>query len=222
MLAHYLLVATRQIGRHRFGTLVAVAGLALGLACFIGARLFALYIGSAERQFPGVERIHVLYQTSSLPALGLALPFDAIGTPLIAELLRVEYPEIDAIARSRHEPRAIVEVDGRRRFERVTYVEPDFLTIFTLDFVQKSARLEELARSVIVTEQAALSLFGTTDVVGRPLRIEPAGDIEIAAVIAPIPEPSHLAGTFGTAHGIFVVTRVREAADNAYKGPYVS
>ena len=51
MLTHYLLIAVRNVERHRFTTIVAVAGLALGLACFIGARLFVSHIDGAERHF---------------------------------------------------------------------------------------------------------------------------------------------------------------------------
>src|SRR5690606_35645338 len=212
MLTHYLLIAARNLERHRLSTIVAVSGLALGLACFIGARLFTSYVDRAESHFPNAERIFDVYQASSWQALGLELPFHASVTPLIAERLRIDYPQLDAIARSSTQPRAIVTIDGRQSFERVQYIDPEFLEIFTLTFTAGSPRgLESSARSVILTEPAALSLFGTADVVGRSMHIEPAGDVEIAAVISTIPDPSHLAGTFSAeATGIFVVTQIDE------------
>src|SRR5690606_31971846 len=52
MLAHYLLIAARNLGRHRVNALVSVIGVALGLACFVGARLFASFVDGADRHFP--------------------------------------------------------------------------------------------------------------------------------------------------------------------------
>jgi putative ABC transport system permease protein len=210
MLTHYLLVAARNLGRHRFGTLVSVAG----LACFIGARMFAAYVDRADGHFPNAERIFAVYQSSTWAGLGLDVPMDGTAvTPLIAERLRIEYPELEAVARSRIEPRAVVTADGQRRFERVRYVDPPFLRIFPLTFVHGAAGdVESLARGVILTERAAVSLFGTIDVSGRSLGIEPLGDVAIAGVVEPIADPSHLAGTFDGdgGIGIFVVTRVEQ------------
>src|SRR5690606_14215841 len=92
MLTHYLLIAVRNVERHRFTTIVAVAGLALGLACFIGARLFVSHIDGAERHFPNAERIYVVHQTSSWAPIGLEVPFGSSVTPLIAARLRSDYP----------------------------------------------------------------------------------------------------------------------------------
>ena len=126
MLTHYLLIAARNLERHRFTTIVAVAGLALGLACFIGARLFVSYVDGAERHFPNAERIYVVYQTSSWDPIGLEVPLGASVTPLIAEPLRIDYPQIEAVARSRTQARSSVTVDGRLSLERVQYVDPEF------------------------------------------------------------------------------------------------
>src|SRR5690606_13079091 len=213
MLAHYLLIAARNLGRHRVNTLVSVIGLALGLACFVGARLFASFVDGADRHFPSSDRIFAVYQTSTWEGLGLDVPFGPGVTPLIAERLRIEYPEISAIARTRAEPRAVVWVDGERRIEHVHYVEPAFLDIFALAFTHGSpAALDAYARGALVTERTAMSLFGTTDVLGRSIRIDPVGPVEIAGVIAPIRDPSHLAGTFDDSErvGLFLVTRIEE------------
>ena len=213
MLAHYLLIAARNLGRHRVNTLVSVIGLALGLACFVGARLFASFVDGADRHFPSSDRIFAVYQTSTWEGLGLDVPFGPGVTPLIAERLRIEYPEISAIARTRGEPRAVVWVDGERRIEHVHYVEPAFLDIFALAFTHGSpAALDAYARGALVTERTAMSLFGTTDVLGRSIRIDPVGPVEIAGVIAPIRDPSHLAGTFDDSErvGLFLVTRIEE------------
>jgi len=212
MLTHYLLIAVRNVERHRFTTLVAVAGLALGLACFIGARLFVSHIDGAERHFPNAERIYVVHQTSSWAPIGLEVPFGSSVTPLIAERLRSDYPQIEAIARSRAQPRTSVTVDGQRSLQRIQFVDPAFFEIFTPTYTAGSSRdFASAARTAILTEPVAVSLFGTSDVVGRSLHIDPAGDVEIGAVIAPFPHPSHLAGTFGDdGAGIFVVTHIDE------------
>src|SRR5262245_14250928 len=93
MLHHYFLTAFRNISRHRMTTLINVFGLAMGLACFIVAYALVEYLSASERGFPNADRIAVI----TLERRSAQIPMTA---PPAAKYLRVDFPELEAVARA--------------------------------------------------------------------------------------------------------------------------
>jgi putative ABC transport system permease protein len=227
LVSHYLAVAARGLVRHKLDSSMGIAGLALGLACFLGAYVFASYVDGADRQFPNADRIYAMYESFDVRAMNLKVPPSAGTTSRLADALRADFPELEAVARSRTDPRAVVQVDGDVAFRKIRYVEPEFLEIFELPFVAGSKR-RALAhsRSAVLTQATAIALFGKGDAVGRTIRLRDIGEVEVAGVIAPLREPS----TFGRSIAaddpveLFVVSRIaqdfeRSATDSSPNMP---
>ncbi len=171
MLLHYLRAALANLRLGKQTTLINVAGLALGLTCFIVAYVVAAYLASADRHFANVDRIYVVQQRAVAPGDDTAQPFVAASERL-AQYLRVEAPELEAVARRTAETLA-VRVGDRAFPLNVGFADPDVLRIFDFPFVagDASSALDE-PTSAIVTEQVAETLFGSRDAVGRIFSIE--------------------------------------------------
>ena len=193
MFTHYLRTAWRSLLARKLHTLVNVFGLALGFACFVGAYVFVHYVESADQHFPNADRIHIVFQEVHIEALALDLPSMALSSPRLEEQIRIDLPELEAIARLTTTRELAVSTGEDRSFRRVRQAQPSFLDIFELDFRYGSREATaEHVRSAILTEQAALAMFGTANVVGESIELPDGQPIEIAGVISAIPEPSHL------------------------------
>lgn len=209
MLRHYLTIGWRGLLRDRFHTIVSVAGLALGLVSFVGAYAFADYVSSGDRKFPHSERILAVFQRTSVEAMDLALPMMSNTSTLLAEALRIDFPELEAIARSR-QSETVVTIGSDRSYRRARYAEPDFLRIFELPFVAGDAAALTHSRDAVLTVKAAAALFGGTDVIGKIIRVD-GNDVPVSAVIGAIPPPSHLGRSIGDeGFEVLIVTRVPE------------
>jgi putative ABC transport system permease protein len=215
VLTHSLTLAARGLAKHKLDAAAGIVGLALGLACFLGAYVFTDYVASADRGFPHAERIYAMYESIDVQAMSLTVPLSPGAPYLLADALRADFPELEAVARSRTEKRAVVTVGADSTFRKLRYVEPEFLDIFELPFIAGSAR-DALARSrsAVLTQATAAALFGGTgaDAVGRSIHLNGIGDVEVAGVVAALPEPSLFGRSIGTEDPVelFVVTHVAE------------
>jgi putative ABC transport system permease protein len=207
MLRHYLTTGWRGLLRDRFHTVVSVLGLALGFVSFVGAYAFADYVHSGDRKFPHSERILAMFQRTSVEAMDLSLPMWSLTSMLLADALRLDFPELEAIARSR-QSEAVVAVGSERSYRRVRYAEPDFLRIFELPFVAGDAAALTHSRDAVLTASAAKALFGGTDALGKIVRVD-GNDVPVSAVIGAIPPPSHLGRSIGDqGFEVLIVTHV--------------
>ena len=197
MLSHDLAIAFRGLTRQRLHTLLTVAVLALGLACFIAAEVFAMYLDSFDRHLPNSERIHVLYQASEAPANGYSAPLTAQTAIPVAAQLSLEVPQLAAVARFLLDGVSVSVDDTDATFRRLAFADAKWPEIFRLDAVAGRVG-DALAqpRTAILTAETAKQLFGATPAVGQVISITARGkrtDVTVAAVVADIAAPSHLA-----------------------------
>src|SRR5262245_45639642 len=99
MLGHYVAVALRLSARRPFHTVLTVLVLVLGLTCFLGAALFARWLGSFDRGWALADRTYVLYQRTQDTRGSVTLPFDSTSAFPVAEQVRLDVPELAAVAR---------------------------------------------------------------------------------------------------------------------------
>ena len=215
MLIHHLRTTWRSFLTRKLHTLVNVIGLALGFTCFVGAYVFVHYVESADRHFSNADRIHVVFQQSYVELLNFDLGAMPLSSSRLAEQLRIDLPELEAVARLTTTREGLVSTEDNQSFRRVRYAQPSFLDIFELDFLYGSEDVAVgQARSAILTEQAALAMFGTLDARGQTIELPDGESIAIAGVISAIPEPSHLGiSIFSEGFEVLIVSAIPEDTD---------
>jgi putative ABC transport system permease protein len=219
MLNHDLTIALRRLMQQRFHTGIGVAVLTLGLMCFLAASLFVSYVNNFDRHFANAARIYVVAERMSASAFNLRPMFDSGSDAPIAEHLRVDVPELAAVARTRTAQK-LVSVDDRRTSLRLGYAEPELLDIIDLTPLSGDVRAAlRTPRSMIVTQLAAERLFGTADVAGRTITLPAATpmDVTVRAVVAEPPSQSHfnMRGLLTLGFEAFVSWDVQEAIEPA-------
>src|SRR5215469_9008319 len=137
MFRNYLIIALRNIVRHKLYSFINIAGLAVGLTCVILIALFVQDELSYDKWISGSDRLYrveVTFYPPGRPAIPLAQT--AMPQPLA---MRDNIPEVRAATRLALEFMAIT-VGDRHFSERVTLVDPNFLQVIPLQLIQGDPR----------------------------------------------------------------------------------
>ncbi|HUL81088.1 MAG TPA: ABC transporter permease [Gammaproteobacteria bacterium] len=195
MLGHYLAIALRNLRRAPFTAAINVATLALGLVAFVAAYAVVMYWNHSDRHFANADRTYVVTASLALRDGSISTGTMPATNELYAKYLKVDFPELEAIVRANPwNQQASITADGRGARVVAVAVDPEFLDIFDLPFVAGDPRTALASPDgLLVTEAAALRLFGTKDALGKTISL--GGnliDATVKGVIGPIPEPSHI------------------------------
>jgi putative ABC transport system permease protein len=195
MIAHYLSIALRNLRRSPFTAFVNVFTLALGLVAFVAAYAVVAYWGNSDRHFANTDRTFVITAHLALRDGSINSGTFPQTTDFYERYLRLEFPEFERIVRARIWNRqASVTADGRGARVAAVAVDPEFLDIFDLPFLAGDPRTAlQSPNGLLLTEAAALRLFGTTEALGKTVSL--GGnliDATVTGVLAEILEPSHL------------------------------
>jgi putative ABC transport system permease protein len=200
MLKHYLTATFRSYAKAPLTTLTAIAVLAIGFAAFITAYAVVEFWSRADRHLVRSENVFIA--TTHLLVTDEPNPRGVVprSTYWLGQYLKADFPQIERIARVNSLSRTLAVSDGRNRATRLRgyAADADFLEIFALPFTQGDARAALAGPgSVVLTEAAANTLFGSASALGQ--RVVLAGNIDatVTGVIAPIPEPTHMGRSVG-------------------------
>jgi len=190
MLKNYLVVALRNLRRHKSYTIISVAGLAVGLACCLFILIFIEHETSYDKHHANGDRIFRLAKGNSA------------NTPeLWAPALEVEFPEVERAVR-------IKEGFSRTlmRYEEFQALEPHGLfadasafDVFYWPLIQGQPSTALAAPfTIVVSEKLAEKYFGDDDPIGRTLTLAGISnasapqDFQVTGVIADDPNLSHI------------------------------
>ena len=218
MFEHYLAVALRNLRGAPFASAVSVITLAVGLVCFVTAYAFVGFWGGAEQHFSKAADTYVLTVTITGPNASGLNNLPRAPEPA-AEQIRIDYPAIDKVAQAVVIDRVTMVASGGQAVRLFgVAVDPEFLEIFDLPFLAGDAVSAFAApRSVILTREAAVRLFGGDDALGENVVVGNTVDATVTGVIDAIPEPSHFGRSAGAALP-FDLLASRDVLD-AVRGP---
>jgi putative ABC transport system permease protein len=195
MLRHYLAIALRNLRRAPFTALINVATLALGLVAFVAAYAVVAYWSHSDRHFANADRTYVITASLALRDGSISTGNMPQTNELYQKYMRLEFPEFQAIVRANAWSKtASVTADGHRTRVVAVAVDPEFLDIFDLPFISGDPRTAlSTPDGVLLSEAAAVRLYGTRDVLGRTITLGGNRiDATVKGVIGKIPEPSHI------------------------------
>ena len=184
-------LSIRNILKHKLFTLINVLGLALGLSSSILIILHVSHEYSYDRNWPNSEDI---YRISYNRYQNGALSFKSARS--LGGMARVVRDKITDVIGSTEIFKDIVTVyNENNQIDDIKMFAADstFFSVFTLDFIDKEGDnpLAGLYSSVI-SESAALSLFGTTDVVGKWYKVCQGWRFYVSGVYRDLPSNTHL------------------------------
>ncbi len=168
MFINYLKIAWRNIRKHKGYSFINIAGLSVGMACFLLILLFSQYEFSYEQHHENADRIYRVNVEQQLTDR----VFRAKSSPVpLAEALYNEFPEVIDFTRLESLPTFLVQHEDQRYYENgVILADSGVLDMFTFPLISgdKNTALKD-PHSVILTEEMAIKYFGDQDPIGKSL-----------------------------------------------------
>jgi len=167
MFRNYLVIALRNIVRHKLYSFINIAGLAVGLACLILIILFVRDELSYDKWIPGSDKLYRVETTFHVP--GRADIVTAQTTMPLTAAMRDQIPEVRS--QTRLVQQGMTMTAGDRQFsEKVGTVDPNFLQVIPLPLVSGDPRTV-LSRpdGIVISQRIARKYFGDADAIGKTL-----------------------------------------------------
>ena len=178
MLTNYFKIAWRNLVNQRVYSLINLSGLSLGLTCVL---VIALYLKN-ELTFDSfhdkADRIYRLTNTTT-NANGSEIKNRTGNTGAVqGPAFAASIPEIESMTRMMGVSFNVRS--GNEGFnQNAHYVDTNFFQTFSLPLLEGTPRsVFSTLRSVVLTEKAAQTYFGTTHALGQTLRLEMDGTFE--------------------------------------------
>ena len=201
MLRNNLIIAWRNLMRHRLHTVINLAGLSLGMAFCLLAWRFASQEWSFDRFHSKADRIYRVYVEAMNPEEGLVRYADGINFAFAPELEALA-PHVERTVRLNggrleKEYRVVrTTFAGSSSDEEFLLVDPAFFEVFDFPLLLGDAATVLAERnSVVLSHEMAQRLFGDADPLGQRLTIGKRSrteDFTITGVAAPIPRTSSI------------------------------
>ncbi|HEU5052021.1 MAG TPA: ABC transporter permease [Hanamia sp.] len=186
MFKNYLKTTFRNLWKNKGYTFLNIFGLAIGIAC---AALIFLWVEDElnyNDYFSNKENLYKIKDSQTYD--GTTFTFDATPGPL-APGIKSEIPGIKNTARTTWGNQSLFSLDDKNIYEQGMYVDSSFLSMFGLKFIQgKAATAFQQLYSVVISKKMAEKFFGSTNVVGKSLRVDNKQNYVVSGVIEDLPE----------------------------------
>jgi putative ABC transport system permease protein len=172
MFKSFLLIATRNLARHKLFSSINIAGLALGLTA---ALLIAVFIRD-EKQFdaflPGADQVYRVYNEHS-DKDGSQLM--AVTAPVYATVLHQDYPAVEQTARAMMtgEFKTLFAAGDHKLYEdNALFVDSNFLSVFPIALKYGNlSRALDGPGSIVISEEMSSRFFGDANPVGKSIQM---------------------------------------------------
>lgn len=205
MFKNYLIVASRNLMRHKAYTFINVIGLAIGLTCSTLILLYLQHEFSYDRHHSRADRIHRIFPAYQEKNGDISYHYAVPGP--VAPALAEDFPEVERATRFMR--RGVnVGVAGQESVRgRITVADREFFHVFDFPLVRGDAKTGlQTPFSIFVTQSFAQKLFGDGDPIGKTIQLDDKifdATYTVSGILKDPPETSN----FGLAPDMVTTTR---------------
>ena len=193
MLKNYLKIAWRNLLKNKTFSIINIAGLAIGLSCFILIALYVLDEISYDRFHQKADRIYRINSQIRMGGSDLRL---AVASDPMGATLKKDYPQVEQYARLYASSGSKLIKKGNEFINesRVVHADSTIFEVFTLPIISGNPQtaLNE-PNTVVISRSAAIKYFGTEEAIGKTIETDDNNSTlyKVTAVIKDIPRNSH-------------------------------
>ncbi len=185
-------IAFRNLRKNKTFSIINILGLSLGMACCFLTLLYSWHEFNYDTFHKDGDRI---YQVEYRITRGEEIKTARIPSP-VGPVLVDHFPEIEAASRFYGRALSIELAETQQQFEigNVFFVDSTVLDVFKFDFLHGNPqRALHHPDAVVISDALALKIFGSTNVIGKPLKLASEGGFRISGVVKEWPDNAHLA-----------------------------
>jgi putative ABC transport system permease protein len=205
MITNYIIIALRNLKRNKTYSVISIAGLAIGMVCFLSILLFIQFERSYDAFHTNGDRIYRLIKET-----GSDMGFEKrslVGAP-VAQLMKEELSAVENRVRFSNFFNAIICSENNCFNETHFYfADEEVLEVFRFP-LRKGNPATALAEpfSVVLTPQSARKYFGDEDPMNKTItyhsRYRPEkATFRVTGVLEEIPHNSHIKFDFLASYG---------------------
>jgi putative ABC transport system permease protein len=191
MLRNYLKIAWRNLVRNKTYSILNIAGLAIGLSCFLLMALYVVDELSYDRHHKKADRLYRI--NADIRFGGVDRSLAVVSDPMGAALKK-DYPQVEQFTRiyTANGAKVIRKGDLFITEYNIGHADSTLFEVFTLPVIagDLGTALNE-PNTVVITESAARKYFNRVDVLGKTLETDANVVYKITAVIKNMPENGH-------------------------------
>jgi putative ABC transport system permease protein len=212
MFKNYLIISFRNTLKNKWFSLLNIAGLAVGMACFILILMFVQFETSFDRFHEKSDRIYRVLSQNNRIQPGVS-EFDDNSPELLAEALVAAFPEIKNATRTRKSftDQAILQYQDKNFYQAGIFADPEFFKIFSFPLLKGGVEQALMVpKSIVLTESVSQKLFGSDNPLGRMIVYKERNrkyDMTVTGVIADVPRNSHLQFDYIISHATTVAEK---------------
>lgn len=215
MIKNYFKIAWRNIKRHKVYSIINILGLAIGIAACLLILQYVSFELSFENFQVNKDRIYRVqqdrYDNGKLSTQWVG------GAYAVGNSFKDAIPEIEDYVKVLDRGRVTTEVNNQPlKIEKTYYVTPSYFTVFSYPVIagNKATALKE-PFTVALSETTAKKIFGTTNIIGKPLQLNRKDNYTINAVYKDAPINTQLRPDMLVSYATFV----KRNTDSSGKGP---
>ncbi len=195
MIKNYFKLAFRNLLQQKVLASINIAGLSIGLACFILFLLFAVNQLSFDKFHKNASNIYRAVEWyQGIP--GREPGGEAFGGTPLGPAMKQDFTDVENFVRIQTGfDDKLVKVNDKTIRSKVSFADPQIFSIFSFKIIHGNADALNDQRKIVLTKQKALQLFGKTNVVGEIINIKTEEAFEpfiVGAVTEDIPLNSSL------------------------------
>ncbi|RDV13256.1 ABC transporter permease [Pontibacter diazotrophicus] len=191
MFKNYFKMAWRNLMRHKVFSIINISGLALGMTCCILILLWVKDEVSFDRFHENIDELYMVYRTELYTgADNLTVP---AHSGRLAPALEQNMPEVVHAVRVSQGGDELLSYGDKSIKVNGQYPDPEFFEVFSFPLLHGNAAqaLQEL-KSVVLSDSVALKLFGSTEVVGKVVKLNNDESYKVTGVMQKVPKNSTL------------------------------
>lgn len=200
MLCIYLKLALRSLKRNKYFSALNILGLSIGMAATLAIILWVQDERSWDKFQKNYEHTWQVMANRNFNGeiftdLSIAIPG--------ATAAEASLPQVEAAVLSSHPETHVLEVGDKLVKQRALRVGPHYFDIFEWKFL-KGNKENALGNpdAIVLTASAANTLFGTTEVLDKVIRLNNQFDVRVTAVVADPPANSSQQFQFLTPYNV--------------------
>lgn len=203
MLKNYIVIAWRQIVKHKLYATINILGLVVGLAVYIFGSLLVTYERTHDSFYQKSERIFTVGSIFSATAnIGVGETdgvYTAIAPFILSDVEEVQ--EAARVVRSEF----LLSIGADDFYQTIRFTDPAFLKIFDLDYLEGDNRALDDPSGLLLTKSGAEKLFGPGEVLGEVVSLDHDVTLHVTAVVADLPPNTHFNSSLFSGSGKFEV-----------------
>ncbi|MGE5108545.1 MAG: ABC transporter permease, partial [Sphingobacteriales bacterium] len=189
MVKNYFKVAWRNLFKNRAFTFINIAGLCIGMACTILILLWVYNERSWDKYNDNYEEIYHVMANRNFNGAITTGPDMMYPLPKAA---KINLPEVEYAAVVSFGETTLFTAGDKKLNRRTLTTTSDFFKIFSFNFLQGSSLAIDDPDAVVLTESTAKALYGNSNIIGQPVKINNNRTAYIKAVIKDVPGNSTL------------------------------